>query len=339
MTNHNERSFLTALKTLNTQEHTATFYIMNTSKNRNDWGVSDKALFEALPTLKNVPIGMGKNYKLGHFEPEESMDSGKFTSYEKPGSYAFGTAKIDDKQTWDMMKTGKLGSVSVVIQYFQEYCSLCGANLAEYQDNWHDHECIKKGQGYGQIESFKFERVDFVDVPAYPQAGILEMSAQTKETIPLTLYAEFYECQNKPNKLKVSNLTDNPEKTVSLEAELKKTVDQAKKDAEANTKTINELKAELEAIKKASHDKLVNETFEARKQAGITGKVEDEMKFLLAQTNETLEFLKADAAKIASIIQAFDTSPKTKYGKVNGDGLDESIKEMRAELGLSQEAK
>jgi hypothetical protein len=51
---------------------------MNTSRNRNRWGVTDKALEEALPTLKGKAIGMGANYKIDRHYPEgQTLDSGQ----------------------------------------------------------------------------------------------------------------------------------------------------------------------------------------------------------------------------------------------------------------------
>ena len=48
----------------------ATFYVMNTTVNRNHWGVSNKALEEALPTLHNKPLGCGPEYRQDHPYPE-----------------------------------------------------------------------------------------------------------------------------------------------------------------------------------------------------------------------------------------------------------------------------
>ena len=193
----NKRSFLAAVTKLNEKEHTAEFYIMNTSPNRNDWAVTDKALEEALPTLKGAPIGMGKNYQPGHYPDEESMNGGKFIAYQKPGSYALATAEITDQKTWEMMKNAELGPVSVVINVFKDECSKCQENLAPYQEHWHEHDCIRTGKAYSLVSSFTFHRVDFVDEPACPQAGIQEMSASTPGETPLQLFASFYESQNK----------------------------------------------------------------------------------------------------------------------------------------------
>ena len=64
--NH-ELVFIAGLHRLDAANKKAVFYLMNTSRNRNRWGVTQKALDEALPSLLKKPLGMGKDYKLGHF--------------------------------------------------------------------------------------------------------------------------------------------------------------------------------------------------------------------------------------------------------------------------------
>jgi hypothetical protein len=197
MQHQTEYSFMASLQSLNEQAHTAKFYIMNTSRNRNRWGVTGQALSDALPTLKGVKIGMGAGYKIDkHYHEGATMDSGSFIDYENPGSYAVGTAKIEDPQTWSMMKAHELGPVSVVISCFRDTCSSCGADLTAIEDPTGTHKCLRDGDAYSRVESFRFKRVDFVDTPAYPQAGLLDMSAAASRE----LCASFYESQGKFDK-------------------------------------------------------------------------------------------------------------------------------------------
>jgi hypothetical protein len=184
-----QHSFFASIINLNEQEHTATFYLMNTSPNRNRWGVTDQALQDALPTLKGVKIGMGANYKIDkHYPKGETIDSGEFISAELKSTYALGTARIDDAQTWGLMKQGKLKTVSVCITCYSDVCSKCNANFRGMEDPMREHGCFTDSSTYSKVESFVFARVDFVDVPAYPQAGVLEMSAQALYDIPPTLF-------------------------------------------------------------------------------------------------------------------------------------------------------
>lgn len=338
----NKRSFLAAVTKLNEKEHTAEFYIMNTSPNRNDWAVTDKALEEALPTLKGAPIGMGKNYRPGHYPDEESMNSGKFTAYSKPGSYAIATAEITDQKTWEMMKNAELGPVSVVINVYRENCSLCGENLAELQEHWREHPCIKSGKACSQIESFKFHRVDFVYDPAYPQAGVQEMSAQAQGEQPLTFYAAFYESQgisqNKPSVSGEQTMSESQDKKLAaLEAANK----EWQEKAEANAATVKELKAQLEAIQKAQHEALVAEVLAVRKEAGLADKEEAEKTMLTAMTNDVLAIMKSDAQKTAAKLQAAtENPPKAKYGAASAadsNEVAEAVKQQRASFGLKTE--
>jgi hypothetical protein len=316
---------------------------MNTSPNRNRWAVTDQALTEAAPTLKGKPIGMGKGYKIdAHYPAGETMNSGIFSSYEKTANYALGTAKIDDAKTWLMLKKGELKAVSVVIRTYRDLCSKCGVNLTSerYYDN---HKCLAESDSaYLRIESFNFERVDFVDVPAYPQAGVLDLSAKNSgSTVSLQLCANFYENQNKKPKSVQETvlLTENENRKIAdLEAantKLSKDLEAAVAKATANETQVTALKASLDKIQKASHEALVNEVYEARAKAGIAGKIEDEKTLLTAQTNETLTLLKSDAAKVAAANSTVDNTPKTKYAKQSGDPLEGAIKEMRAKLGFA----
>ena len=76
-----ERSFLAGMLKFAVDgqgQRSASFYIMNTSRNRNRWGVTDKALEEALPTLKGKPIGMGAGYKIDkHYADGQTLDSNR----------------------------------------------------------------------------------------------------------------------------------------------------------------------------------------------------------------------------------------------------------------------
>ena len=171
-----QHSFFASLESLNESNHTAKFYIMNTSPNLNRWGVTAQALEEALPTLKGKPIGLGSDYKTEkHYS--DAIDCGQFVSYQNFGSYATATAQIDDAKTWTMMQSSELGPISVVITCYLDTCSKCSANLRGIETPEKTHSCFVDDGTYSKVESFTFTRVDFVDVPAYPQAGVLEMSA------------------------------------------------------------------------------------------------------------------------------------------------------------------
>jgi hypothetical protein len=358
-----ERSFIAGLLNFAVDkqgQRTATFYIMNASKNRNRWAVTDKALEEGLPTLKGKPIGMGAGYKIDkHYCDGQTLDSGKFVSTEKPGAYALGTASISDDETWSMMQAGKLGPVSVVLFSYQDTCSKCGGDLSSMKDPFGEHACLnaKGSSAFIQVESFRFKRVDFVDVPAYPQAGLQEMSsAASKEgyTRALELLAGVYEnvSQEPPSKLKdgitkigvekdlpEENFKEINEKLANLEQANKKLqtdYEAAKAEAKTATDDAKTLKAQFAAIEKARHDSLVADTLKARADAGLAGKETEDRTLLAALSDDALAVLKADALKVASITQKQTMLPKVKYeAKADGDSLDAAVKECRANLGFA----
>jgi hypothetical protein len=337
----NQRSFLASIQKLTESTHTADFYIMNCSVNRNNWKVTKQALEEASPTIKKAPLGLGKDYKTGHYPDEESINIGKFTAYEQKGNYLQATATIEDPKAWNMMKNGELAAVSVVITVYRENCSLCGENLAELQEHWREHPCIKSGKACSQIESFKFHRVDFVDDPAYPQAGVQEMSAQADVSQPLRLYAAYYESQgdasNKPSVLGEQTMSETPQdkKIAALEAANK----EWQEKAEASAAEVAALKAQLEAIQKAQHEALVAEVLAARKEAGLADQCEaKEKEMLTAQTDAVLQIMKTDAQKTAAKLQAAtENPPKAQFGAAtaNTNEVAEAVKKQRASFGFT----
>jgi hypothetical protein len=332
---------------------------MNTSRNRNRWGVTDKALEEALPTLKGKALGMGAGYKIDKHYPEgQTLDSGKFVSTEKPGAYALGTAKIEDEQTWSLLQAGKLGPVSVVLFSYQDTCSKCAANLSALKHPFSEHACLsaKDSSAWIQVESFKFKRVDFVDVPAYPQAGLTEMSsAASKEgyTRAIELLAGVYESQEPPSQLKggltktgdkkdlpeEENIKNLEEKMANLEQanqKLHNDYEAAKAEANKATDDAKTLKAKFDALEKAKHESLVADTLKARADAGLAGKEEAEKLLLAALSDEALAVLKADALKVASITQTQTQAllPSVKYEGKAGDSLLAAVNEQRLTAGL-----
>jgi len=151
------------------EKHLATFYIMNTSLNRNGWRVTDKALEEALPTLLGKPLGCIPGYRVDHVH--QPLQVGRWVRVEKPDGYALATAEITDPVAWEKVSNGEWGPVSVVILAYRITCSVCGKDITQGPD-----EHVLSGEGHEVIESFAFDRVDFVSEPAYPQAGVLSLN-------------------------------------------------------------------------------------------------------------------------------------------------------------------
>jgi len=165
-----ELRFWAAVHSIETREEKrlATFYLLNTSLNRNRWRVTDKALEDALPTLLNKALNCISGYRVDHVQ--DPLQVGRWVKVNKPDGYALAKAEITDDVAWEKLNSGEWGPVSVVIRAFKVTCSKCGADITSAPD-----EHIVSGEAHEVVESFFFNRVDFVDEPAYPQAGLLNI--------------------------------------------------------------------------------------------------------------------------------------------------------------------
>ncbi len=323
----------------------AIFYLMNTSRNRNRWSVTAKALDEAGPTLIKKPLGMGAGYKSDkHYPdgsdpkiPKQTMDVGIFTDIEIKGNVAFGPADISDDKTLSMLQDGKLGPVSSVIQPYYMTCSKCGVNLDR---TWEQHECIASDEGYAVVHSFSFIRYDFVDVPAYPQAGFMNFAAQKDGAVPLALLAGVYESG-------VSKIMENKklsekenEKFVALEQnnqKLETALKKAQEDASTNKTKVEELGAKLKAFEDEKHAGLVEQAYKARVKAGVAGEEAKEREMLTAQADNVLKMLAVDAEKVVSKLSAQGPpKPELKYTQENQGTLEAAMSAERKRLGYPE---
>lgn len=257
------------------EKRLATFYLMNTSLNRNRWRVTDKALEDALSTLLWKPLGCIPSYRVNHVH--EPLQVGKWIRVEKPDGYALATTEIGNDVAWEKVSGGEWGPVSVVIKAKKVACSVCGMDITGAPD-----EHILSGEGHEVVESFVFDRVDFVNEPAYPQAGLITIGhlagADTSEGGVLytsqstmdgaqgpqgsdpkpeekkekkKMEAQLAELQRELETLKAEN-TELKEKVRYIEAELR----------EAHTKSIPRPKAKYSASDKSAFEAAVEETRE-----------------------------------------------------------------------------
>lgn len=303
----------------------ATFYVMNTTVNRNGWGVSDKALEEALPTLHDKPLGCGPDYKIDAHYPEP-MNVGAFKEATKPDGYALGTATITDEYVWERLISGEWGPISVVINSFRETCSKCGEVITELEDPW-SHPCIMAGDGYVLVESFVFSKADFIDVPAYPQAGYLKQAAAM---VPLELLAGVYQGHQKESKreekkeLDYEELQEQNMKLQTRCTELEQRLSQESAARENAEERLTALEAER-------HVELVEEVLEARKKAGLVENTDAERTSLSERTGDQLRMLYADALKTQRLL-AERNEPKAKHGGVDKNEFQASVDAVRARL-------
>jgi hypothetical protein len=335
-----ELVFIAGLHRLDAANKKAVFYLMNTSRNRNRWGVTQKALDEALPSLLKKPLGMGKDYKLGHFADDQCMNVGLFSAFENKGNYALGTVDITDDKALEMLEAGELGPISSVILPYYDTCSVCGEVL---DADWENHLCIAENKAFSEVQSFEFHRFDFVDVPAYPQAGFMNFASKREDkSVPLTLLASVYTNSRSPNlqeQNKVSEKQENEkiaaleQRATKAEADLKKAQD----DASTNATKVNELSAELKAIKDEKHTGLVEQAYRARVEAGIAAEEKTDREMLAALDDKNLKLFTLEAGKIAKVVSTQGhQSPKNKYQAGEQDELAAAVAAKRAELGLPE---
>ena len=269
------------------------------------------------------------------------MNVGVFSAFENKGNYALGTVDITDDKALAMLEAGELGPISSVILPYYDVCSACGEVLDE---DWENHPCIAENKAFSEVQSFEFHRFDFVDVPAYPQAGFMNFASKREDkSVPLTLLASVY------NNSRISNFTGakqsvrktrRDEKIAALEqratkaeADLKKAQD----DASANAAKVNELSAELKAIKDEKHAGLVEQAYRARVEAGIADREKADKEMLAGLDDKNLKLFTVEAQKIAKVVSTQGhQSPKNKYQAGEEDELAAAIAAKRAELGLPE---
>jgi hypothetical protein len=325
--------FLASVHSIETgaEENLATFYIMNTTVNLNGWGVTDKSLEEALPTILRKPLGCGPGYRIDAHYPEP-MSVGRFVRSEKPDGYAMGTAEITDQNAWEHLVQGRWGPISVVIHSFRETCSKCGHDLT-HEDAPFSHGCIADGEAYLLIESFVFERVDFIDVPAVPQAGLINVAA-ARTQVPLELCARLYESQSNedPAQGPGAHGGSNPEeeeRKKKLSEELQQRVTELEQQLTDEKKAREDAETRVTELEARQHAEIVESVLEARAEAGLLGDIEEERERFTGYSEDALQQMKADAAKAAKT-QA-KTEPKAKYAGPSDD-LKAAIEDTRMRL-------
>jgi len=308
----------------------ATFYLMNTSPNRNNWAVTAKALEEALPTLLGKPLGCIPGYHVNHVQ--QPLEVGHWVRVEKPDGYALATAEITDAEAWRRIKDGEWGPVSIVIKAFKVTCSKCGADITEGPD-----EHILAGEAHEQVESFVFDRVDFVAEPAYPQAGILTMGRLAGSTTPegIVLYASQSK-QDGPQGARGDPNPEEKERKKRMEAKISE-LEQKLETLKTEKTTLNaendSLKGRVKALEDERHQERVDAALEARAKADLVKDRQAEATRLKELDDRTLSLLREDAEKVAEkMAKAQPTGPKTKYTGDDKTSFEASVESKREEL-------
>jgi len=201
----------------------ATFYLMDTGLNQNNWKVTESALTEAYPRLIGRPLGCIPGYRVNHVH--EPIQVGRWAEVEKQGNHILATAEITDDVAWEKLSSGEWGPVSVVIKAFKVSCSLCGDDVTDGPDVH-----IVSGSGHEVIESFEFDRVDFVSKPAYPDAGLVKLG------LPERIESDFIQKQGGNYRI-LSNREIPQKKRKQNMSELETLQEQVKDLSEKNRQT------------------------------------------------------------------------------------------------------
>ena len=305
------------------EERLATFYVMNTSLNLNNWRVTDKALEDALPGLMGKTLNCIPGYRVNHVH--EPLEVGKWVKVEKPDGYALATAEITDDVAWEKLKAGEWGPVSVVIRAFKVTCSLCGGDITSAPD-----EHVVSGEGHEVIESFRFERVDFVSRPAYPQSDLLNLGNVAAQTAPVHLAS-----QSKVDGPQGAQGEDpDPE-----EKREKKALEEKLAELEQQLETVKgekqELESRLQAIEDERHAERVASAVDARVKAGIVKEAERQAEAdrLTTLDDGALDLLEEDAVKVAeNMAKVQPAGPKAKYTPEDRDTFKAAVEDTRERL-------
>ena len=284
----------------------ATFYLMNTSPNRNNWAVTGKALEEALPTLIGKPLGCIPGYRVDHVHAP--IQVGRWVKTEKPDGYALATAEITDDTAWTRITSGEWGPVSVVIKAYRVTCSRCGSDITAAPD-----EHVLTGDAHEVVESFVFDRVDFVSEPAYPQAGIVSVGELVLGASRSSVDGQAGARGHVPKPADVKNMNE----------ELTREVEVLRAENTGLKGTVQRLEAERREEK-------VQRVLEARVKAGLVRDRVKEEERLKGLEDGALTLLAEDAEQIAS--RAVKTAgPKARFTAEGGD-LEAAVEETRLRL-------
>ncbi len=274
-------------------KHYAQIYVIDTTKNRAGWKVTDEALKNALSSLLGKPL-------IAYPDHSGQVEIGNFVEATKPDGYAVGIAEVSDEEAWKKIHGGEWKYVSPQVKGF-----------------W------VKEDGVDILYDFYFEHVAFVPNPAYPDARVL--AAQMEDGGLRTFSAALTSELDKVRKQKQGEIRKNMENDV---AELRTKLEQSQtkistletSKTEAQTKIAaletanNELKASLDKILQQRRMERVNELVDLRLKAGLleAAKRDEEANRLSKLGDDTLDLLIADTKTFTAHMPQ-SSGPKAKY--------------------------
>lgn len=310
-----ELRFWAAVHSLTGEGRLATFYLMDTSLNRNNWRVTDEALEDALPSLLGKPLGCIPGHRVNHVH--EPIQVGRWIGSEKSDGRALATAEVTDEVAWERLRGGEWSPVSVVIKARKVRCSACGRDITGGPD-----EHIVDGRGHEVIESFEFSRVDFVSEPAYPQAGMVSMGRMAGVASPGVLHLSRSILDGAQGPQGASPEPEGKKEKQVMESRL------AQLERELET-----MSAENTMLKAERQRELVDRALEARFRAGLVKDRVAEAERLRGLDIPILVLLTEDAARVAETMgRTASPGPKAVYAAGGGGDIGGAVEDMRERL-------
>lgn len=326
MTEGVELVFWAGVHSLEGEGRLATFYIMDMGLNRNNWRVTDEALEQALPTLLRKPLGCIPGYRVDHVHVPQVV--GRWVGTEKPDGYALATAEVTDDVAWRRLEGGEWGPVSVVISASRVACSACGRDITGAPD---EHVLVR--EAHEVIEDFRFERVDFVQNPAYPRADLVTLGYAGEATVRQSSLSTMDGSQG------ARAAGPDPEGKRERQ-EMEGNLEELRQELETVRGEKQRLEKRLKAVEAERHDDLVASAVEARVKAGLARDWNAETARLKALDDDTLRLLAEDAERVAgSLARAQYTGPRARYTPHSASAFEAAVESTRERLfGYRREA-
>lgn len=315
--------------------HYATFYLMDTGVNRNNWRVTDEALEKALPSLIGKPLSAKPEYRVDHVS--HPLDVGSWVKVDKPDGYAIGTAEITDPTAWEKIRAKEWGPVSVELQARKVTCSKCGQDITT-----EPCEHVQSREAHEVISEYSFDRFAFVSDPAYPLAGLLYAAGNSQsprgDEPKGALNPELKGGKERlPEDNEIAELKRQLTAVTAERDQFKQKFDDAnQKIAEKDEldKKVKDLQAELKQVKDERHLEKVKEVVNLRMQTGLATDANAETEKIKALDDPTLEIMKADVkafvAEKERIVKL--AGPKAKFQASNTDDLTKQVEDQREVL-------
>jgi hypothetical protein len=290
----------------------ATFYLMDTGLNRNNWRVTWEALVGALETLPGKPLGCIPGYRVNHVHRPQVV--GRWLGAEEKDGHAIATAEITDDGAWERLGAGEWGPVSVVIRASRVTCGFCGGDITGGPDIH-----VQRGEAEEVVERFAFVRVDFVSEPAYPAAGVVRLDSHLRA-------GGLHRLDSQSN-------TDGAQgpRGVDPKPEGKREKKRLERKIAQLEHELETTRAENEGLKAERLKGLLERVMEARSRAGLSRNPGAEAERLRGLGEEALAFIAEDAERANANTGHGHTGPKATYVAGRG-GLREAVEETRMRL-------